>query len=102
MAPTDDEFREMAKARVGFRMHAMAYVAVNLLLIAIWWIGGDSVRLEMGEMSMTETERGSFWPIWSILGWGIGLAFHGWSVFGSGKDAVAREEERLREKYGRS
>jgi hypothetical protein len=21
-----------------------------------------------------------FWPIWSIVGWGIGLAFHIWAV----------------------
>lgn len=96
--PTDDEIREMAKARVGFRMHAFTYAAVNLLLIAAWWMSTDSVRVQMGDMSVTE--RASFWPLWPILGWGIGLAFHAWSVFGAGKDAVTREEAKLRERYG--
>jgi hypothetical protein len=34
-----------------------AYVAVNLMLIVIWAVTG----------------AGYFWPIWPLLGWGIGL-----------------------------
>ena len=39
-------------------------LAVNLLLIAVWALG-----------------RGYFWPIWPILGWGVALALHYWTVF---------------------
>ncbi len=39
------------------RDHLRAYVAVNLLLVAIWALTG----------------AGYFWPIWPILGWGIGV-----------------------------
>jgi class 3 adenylate cyclase len=42
------------------RIHAAVYVAVNLFLIAVWAVTG----------------AGYFWPIWSILGWGVGLACH--------------------------
>jgi hypothetical protein len=39
------------------RDHLRAYIAVNLLLVAIWALTG----------------AGYFWPIWPILGWGIGV-----------------------------
>ncbi|MDQ6914665.1 MAG: DUF1707 domain-containing protein [Actinomycetota bacterium] len=46
--------------RAGLRAHARAFLAVNLLLIAIWATSG----------------AGYFWPMWPLLGWGIGLASH--------------------------
>lgn len=36
-----------------------------------------------------------------ILGWGIGLAFHGEGACGGGAGAIAREEQKLRETYRR-
>jgi|SRR5208337_64289 len=53
------------EAKRAFRFHLALYGAVNLLLIAIWAITG----------------AGYFWPIWPILGWGIGIAFHYWAVY---------------------
>jgi class 3 adenylate cyclase len=47
--------------RKSFKIHLFVYVSVNVLLIGIWAAGG----------------AGYFWPIWPILGWGIGLALHG-------------------------
>lgn len=41
--------------------HVVAFVAVNVLLIAVWAMTG----------------AGYFWPIWPLLGWGLGLASHG-------------------------
>jgi class 3 adenylate cyclase len=42
------------------RIHATIYVLVNVMLIAIWAASGG----------------GYFWPIWPMLGWGIGLGGH--------------------------
>src|SRR5581483_9563194 len=39
------------------RNHVITYVTIMLFLIAIWAITG----------------AGYFWPIWPILGWGIGV-----------------------------
>jgi hypothetical protein len=39
------------------RSHQRAYVGVCLMLVAIWALTG----------------AGYFWPIWPILGWGIGV-----------------------------
>jgi uncharacterized protein DUF1707/2TM domain-containing protein len=44
-----------------FAGHFRVYVAVQLLLVAIWALTG----------------AGYFWPIWPFMGWGIGVALHG-------------------------
>ncbi len=40
-----------------------------------------------------------FWPIFPILGWGIGVAANAWDVYGNkppSEDEIQREVERLR------
>jgi hypothetical protein len=46
-----------ARRRPALQGELAAYVAVNLMLIVIWAVTG----------------AGYFWPIWPLLGWGIGL-----------------------------
>jgi hypothetical protein len=57
--------------RTGFRIHLTVYVGVQILLFAIWgliWaLGGD----------------GYPWPIFPLLGWGVGLAAHYAAVRGA-------------------
>ena len=55
---------ERVKAKHGFRTHVVVYLAVNALLVLIWAL----------------SDAGYFWPIWPILGWGIGLALNAWKV----------------------
>lgn len=79
-----------ARAKLGWYMHAAIYVLVNGMLFAASSMG-------MG--------RGH-WTIFPALGWGVGLAFHGISVFVLGKGSglrermVERERERLRSGRG--
>jgi hypothetical protein len=40
--------------------HLRSFVLVNALLIAVWALTG----------------AGYFWPVWPLLGWGIGIASH--------------------------
>jgi class 3 adenylate cyclase len=47
--------------RQSFKIHLTVYLLVNLFLIGIWAASGG----------------GYFWPVWPILGWGIGVALHG-------------------------
>lgn len=69
-AMTDDQRRAYAlrrlKARYDLRVHAVVYVIVNAMLVAIWAVTAPG---------------GFFWPVLSILGWGIGLAIHAYTVF---------------------
>ena len=49
----------------GFYIHSAQYVVVNILLVAINLF----------------TSPHYFWAIFPILGWGLGLLFHGLRVF---------------------
>ena len=68
---SDKELREKARKRaeekVGFYTHLGVYVAVNIFLIAIWYVS---------------TGPGSFpWFVFPLFGWGIGIVGHGVSTF---------------------
>jgi hypothetical protein len=82
----EQELRQRAirrlQAKRGLMGHALAYVMVNLLLVAIW----------------SMTSNGFFWPLIPILGWGIGLAFNAWDVFwpAPGQRQIEAEMTRLR------
>jgi hypothetical protein len=56
---TEQRLREQAITRLrkrrDFRIHVRVYVIVNTMLVVIWVVTG-----------------GFFWPIFPILGWGIG------------------------------
>jgi len=67
---TSNDQRQAAIQRLGakqeFRGHLITYLAVNTLLVVVW----------------AATGAGSFWPIWPIAGWGIGLAIHAFAIYG--------------------
>ena len=73
--------RRRAGAKLGWYIHAFAYLAVNLLLLAL---------SSLGERS---------WAVYPAFGWAIGLAVHGVVVFaltgGAMERLVQRERERL-------
>jgi predicted membrane channel-forming protein YqfA (hemolysin III family) len=50
----------------GFAVHAFVYVAVILLLLVV---------------NLVATPN-NWWFYWVALGWGAGLALHGWLAFG--------------------
>lgn len=87
---TDAELRSRAlkhlKDKRDLQAHLIAYVTVNLLIVGIWWV---------------TTSPGFFWPIFPILGWGIGVAFNIWEVMSPepGPDQVSAEMERMRHRH---
>jgi hypothetical protein len=54
----------------SFRAHATSYLLVMALLVTIW---------------LLTSPGGYFWPVWPMLGWGVGLASHGLAA--RGRDA---------------
>ncbi|HYF42078.1 MAG TPA: 2TM domain-containing protein [Ramlibacter sp.] len=82
--------RKRAGAKLGWYVHASVYVLVNLFIFAISEYGFGQRR----------------WSVFPLLGWGLGLALHGVSVFllgaGSGvrERLVEKERERLRRERG--
>ena len=76
-----EERREEAvkrlKAKRELRTHVVAYIVVNAMLVGIWALSGV----------------GHFWPIWVMLGWGVGLVLNVWEVYGN-KPITDEEIER--------
>lgn len=54
-----------AARKWGLRVHVLCYLVANVIQVMVWWFF---------------TPDQHFWPVWSIVSWGIGLAFHIWGV----------------------
>ena len=80
-----------AAAKLGWYVHALVYVVVNLFLFALSRHGFGSRP----------------WSVFPLLGWGLGLALHGAAVFLLGEGSalrdrlLERERERLRREHER-
>jgi len=59
--------------RLGFRIHAMVFVATMVLLVVINLLTGAP-----------------YWVLWALLGWGIGLLAHWYFVLGPGASRARR------------
>jgi hypothetical protein len=46
--------------------------------------------------------NGGWWPVWVMIGWGFGLAWQAWDVFGPQDDPISRQrqiEEEMRRNH---
>ena len=83
----ESELRRRAEERLaakrGLVAHLLAYVMVNGFLVAIWF---------------ATSRDGFFWPMFPILGWGIGVVFNVWDVFSPSpsEERIRAEMDRLR------
>ncbi len=87
----DAQLRDLAvkrlKKRQDFHAHVVVYAVVNGFLWALWLV-----------ISLTSGWHFP-WPVFPLLGWGIGLALNAWDVYGRREITAAdieREVERLR------
>jgi hypothetical protein len=83
-----DPLRERAvkrlKKRRDFVGHLLVYALVNSFLVLIWALTNDG---------------GFFWPVFPIVGWGIGVVMNAWDVYRDDEldeEAIRREIERIR------
>lgn len=83
--PKDEALWQIAKDRVGFKWSILSYVSVNLFLIVIWYF--------------TSGNLDHFWPIWPILGWGLGLVFQYLKAYqGNRINDIENEYQKLKNK----
>ena len=54
------------KKRRDFLGHLLVYVLVNTFIVVIWAVTDDN---------------GFFWPVFPIVGWGIGVVMNAWDVY---------------------
>lgn len=90
----DPQLWRMARRRVAFRRHLFSYLSVNTFLWLIWFF-----------TEAHHSHAGIPWPLWSTLGWGIGVASSWFGAFGPGSSsadpAEAEYERLLRERQSR-
>ncbi|RIV25545.1 hypothetical protein DYU11_09625 [Fibrisoma montanum] len=84
----DPHLWKQAQARVGFKQHLRSYVAVNILVWAVYLVLTFGVDRRIGIFP---------WPLFMTIGWGFGLIAHYVRVYrtNDGHDAVEREYQRL-------
>ncbi len=86
---TEDELlRQAARARIkrrrDFYWHLVTYIIINGFMVFIWAMG----------------PRAGFWPLWMMVPWGIGLAFHAWYAIGKQETTEADVEAEIRRMKG--
>ena len=73
------------KKRRDFLGHLVVYALVNGFLVVIWAV----------------TSAGFFWPVFPIVGWGIGVVLNAWDVWRGddfSEQEIAREMSRLQKR----
>ena len=87
----DTDLRSEAVKRINkkreFNTHLVSYILINLVVWAIWGVifAASGVWFP--------------WPAFLTFGWGIGIAFHAWDVYGRKpitEEEILKEEARLR------
>jgi hypothetical protein len=89
MVTSDERLWKIARKRATFKRHLTIYIVINLFLWAIWWFSTESRGIYTGPIP---------WPLWSSLGWGLGLAFNYLDAYGSPdkQSAIEKEYEKLK------
>lgn len=84
--PETSGLRERAVKRLkkkhDFHVHLLIYLMVNGLLVATWAM----------------TSAGFFWPIFPIVGWGVGVVANAWDAYGGDEpteEQIQREMHRM-------
>jgi hypothetical protein len=88
-ATRDEVLRERAVKRLkkqrDFRGHLLVYVLVNAFLVTIWAV---------------TNVHGFFWPVFPMVGWGIGVVMNAWDAYGRDdfdEAQIRREMKRLQD-----
>ena len=73
------------KKRRDFGVHLLVYFLINGFVVLIWAMTGV---------------HGFFWPIFPIVGWGIGVVLNAWDVFrrsGFTEEQISRQIKHLQD-----
>lgn len=70
-----EKARKRVEEKMGFFSHLAVYLVVNTILLII---------------NLTQSPR-ALWFFWPLLGWGIGLFFHGMGTFVWGEGSSLKQ-----------
>ena len=81
----DPQLWYLARRRASFRSHFAVYLILSVFFWLLWYFTGGP-----------RYNDGLPWPVWPMLGWGIGVAFHYIGAYVSPRShTVEREYEKL-------
>lgn len=80
---------EIAKQRIGFKIHLLTYIVVNIIVWLTWITNVKNYDAHVWII---------IWPLWTTVAWGIGgVIVHYMSVYHKDKFISANKEaERLK------
>lgn len=88
----DAHLWHLARRRASFKSHLTTYLVMSAFFWLVWYFSGASTygtRIP--------------WPVWPMLGWGIGVFFHYTSAYAPNRtNAVEREYLKLKQEQNNS
>lgn len=83
MEPTQDEkLWRIARKRADFKKSLFSYLVINAFFWGIWWFTA-------GRHSGF---HGYPWPVWIMLGWGLGLGYQYFEAYNGNRQDLAEQE----------
>jgi 2TM domain len=83
----DPQIWHLAHKRVAFKNHLAAYIVINLFFWMLWYFTGAKIH----------NDEGVPWPVWPMMGWGIGIIFHFIAAYvNTGNTLIEREYQKLK------
>ncbi len=87
MQSNDDKLWMIARKRASFKGHAFVYLAINVFMWIMWFVNDNE-----------SYNYGIPWPVYTTVGWGLGLFFHGLSAYTGGSSLEEKEFQKLKDK----
>jgi hypothetical protein len=89
----DPNLWQLAQRRASFKRHLATYLVINSFLWVLWYLTRSMYDYNYEFTTLP-------WPVWTMVGWGIGLAFHYMNAYVStGRDTVEREYDKLNNQH---
>ena len=86
--PRREQAIKRINAKNGFKIHLLVYLIINSISVLSWAVSEAGKPLPAG----------FFWPIFLIVGWGVGLVIHGYVVYRGNtytEEQIQREMKKL-------
>ncbi|MEO9020812.1 MAG: 2TM domain-containing protein [Ginsengibacter sp.] len=88
----DPELWKIAQKRAGFKYHVLIYFIMNIFFWTLWYIGLKDTASSPVAIDTIP------WPVWPMLGWGIGVFFNYLAAYKSGNSMAQKEYDKLKNK----
>ena len=87
-SPRDEMLWKLAKKRARFKSSLVTYILMNIFFWLIWYFTENDHSLGVHHIP---------WPIWTTLGWGLGIGFQYAEAYVFPKsNSVEQEYEKLK------